>query len=97
MPGCRGLVSDETTPVAIQVVAPPDTILVGDTVAIEVHALNRSGDTIPGAPLGLRSFNPDTVGVVAGTLSVTGLMPGPGQVQAFSGNLPGTPFRIVVQ
>ena len=78
-------------------VAPPDTIVVGDTVPIEVHALNRSGDSIPGAPLELVSNHPDTVAVVSGTLAVVGLVPGRGDVFARTGNLPSAVFRIVVK
>ena len=77
--------------------SPPDTILLGDTVAIEVHALNRSGGSIPGAPLELFSDDPDTIAVVSGALAVVGLVPGRGDLIAKSGDLPSAPFRIVVK
>ena len=94
---CRGLVSGDSTPVAVQVVAPPDTILVGDTIPIDVRVLNRSGDSIPGAPVALVSLNPDTIGVDSARLAVVGLAAGPGQVIAKAGSLPSQPFRIIVK
>ena len=94
---CRGLVSGDSTPVAVQVVAPPDSILVGDTIPIDVRVLNRSGDSIPGAPVALVSLNPDTIGVDSARLAVVGLAKGPGQVIAKTGSLPSQPFRIIVK
>jgi hypothetical protein len=94
---CRGLVSGDSTPVAVQVVAPPDSLLIGDTVPIEVHVLNRSGDSIPGAPIALVSLNPDTIGIDSARQAVVGIAAGPGQVIAKTGSLPSQPFRIVVK
>ena len=94
---CKGLVSGDSVPVAVQVVAPPDSMLVGDTVHIDVHVLNRSGDSIPGAPIVLLSLNPDTIGVDSARQAVVGLAAGPGQVIAKTGSLPSQPFRIVVK
>ena len=97
MVSCQGLVSGDSTPVAVQVVAPPESLLVGDTVPVEVHALNRSGDSIPGAALFLVSLNPDTIGIDSARLAVIGLAVGPGQVIAKVGSLPSQPFRILVK
>ena len=94
---CQGLVSGDSTPVAVQVVAPPDTILVGDTIPIDVRVLNRSGDSIPGAPVALVSLNPDTIGIDTASLAVVGIAAGPGQVIAKAGSLPSQPFRIIVK
>jgi len=93
---CRGFLSDDATAVALRVIAPPDSLAVGDTVPIAVEALNRSGDVIPGAPLLLISLTPDTIGIDSAALAVIGLMPGPGDVVAGTGNLRTAPFRIVV-
>jgi hypothetical protein len=94
---CKGLVSGDATPVAIVVLNPPDTILLGDTVDIIARALNRSGDTIGGAPIALQSLKPDTIGIDSARLAVIGLASGSGDVLARSGNLPSSTFRIVVQ
>lgn len=93
---CRGFVSDESTPVALQVIAPPESLAVGDSTPITVQVLNRSGDVIPDAEAFLLSLNPDTVGIAAATLAVVGLVPGPGDVVAGTGNLRSAPFRIIV-
>lgn len=95
---CKGLVSGDSTPVAVQVVAPPDSIHVGDTVTIEVHVLNRSGDSIPGAPIALFALTPDTaVGIDSARQAVVGLKVGSGSVVAKTGSLPSQPFLILVK
>jgi hypothetical protein len=93
---CRGFLSDESSPVALQVIAPPESLAVGDTAAITAEALNRSGEVIPGAPMFLVSLDPDTIGVSAAGLAVVGLQPGPGEVLVGTGNLRSAPFRIIV-
>ena len=94
---CSGLTSSDSTPVAIEFVAPPDTIVVGDTVPLHILALNRSGDSIVGAPLTLFSLDTDTIAVDSARLAVIGLLAGHGRVVARSGNLPSFPLTIVVK
>src|SRR5207248_1784329 len=55
---CEGLATSATTPYAVVVVAPPDSMHVNDTVVIHARAINRSGDSIPGAILTLVSLDP---------------------------------------
>ncbi len=93
---CRGFLSDDATAVAVRVIAPPDSIAVGDTIPLTVEALNRSGDVIPGAPVILATLTPDTLGIDSARLAVIGLMPGPGDALAGVGSLRTAPFRIVV-
>jgi hypothetical protein len=79
-------------------VFPPDTIAVGDTVPITVQALNRSGDTIPGADVFLLTLTPDTIAIGPDSVSVIGVIGGGGaNLQAGVGNLRSTPFRIIVR
>jgi hypothetical protein len=82
-------------PVAIEFVAAPDTIGVGDTVFVAVRVLNRDGDSIPGAPVGLTSLD-TTLGIDTARQAVIGCYPGPGRVVASSGNLLSDPLRIIV-
>jgi hypothetical protein len=94
---CEGFSVSDTTPVAIEVVKPPDSIHVGDTIPIHVRALNRSGDSIAAVVL-LTSLNPDTLGVDTAKTAVIGRAPGPGQIVASTANsLHSSPFRIVVR
>lgn len=93
---CRGFLSDDASPVALQVIAPPDSLAVGDTATITVEALNRSGDVIPDAVIFLISLTPDTIGVAGTGVAVVGLAPGPGDVLAQTGSLRSAPFRIRV-
>jgi hypothetical protein len=83
--------------VAIQFVSPPDTILVNDTVPLQVRVLNRAGDSIPGAVVTLTSLDPDTIGIDSARQAVIGIVAGSGRVVARSGSLPSDPFRIVVK
>jgi hypothetical protein len=97
LPACTGLTSGENEPVAIEVIGAPDTILVNDTVPIHIRALNRSGDSIPDAPLRLFSLTPDTLGVDSARLAVIGLAPGPGWAVAAVARLSSDSFRIIVR
>jgi hypothetical protein len=83
--------------VAIEIVHPPDSVLVGDTVVIHARVLNRSGDSIPGAPMALISLTPDTLGVDAARFAVVGKAKGPGQAIVKSADLPSSPFLIPVK
>lgn len=68
----------------------------GDTVFIPIRVLDRSGNSVPGAPVSLTSLNPDTLGIDTTTQSVIGLMAGPGRIVASSGALRSEPFLITV-
>lgn len=96
---CQGFTSGENEPIAVQLVNPPDTILVNDTVVIQVRVLNRSGDSIPGAPVALHSLSPDTLGVDSVRMAIVGRLPGKANFVAVatSANLPSAPFPVVVK
>jgi hypothetical protein len=94
---CSGLTSSDTTPVAVEFVAPPDTIAVADTVPLHIRALNRTGDSIVGASIVLVSLTPDTIGVDSARLAVIGLLAGRGRVVARAGSLPSNALTIVVK
>jgi hypothetical protein len=81
----------------VVVVAPPDSLHVNDTVVIHARAINRSGDSIPGALLRLVSLDPDTLGVDSGRFAVVGVAPGPAKAIVKAGNLASNPFSILVR
>ncbi len=89
--------SADDVPVAVEIVDPPDSIVVGDTVPVGVRALNRSGDSIPGAALSLISLDPDSIAVPPGQLAVVGLVQGGGRIVAKAGDLPSDPLRILIR
>lgn len=100
---CMGLTGGDTQAVAIEFVAPPDTIHVDSTKVVNVRVLNRSGDSIPGAVWVLLSLSPDTIGIDSARHAVIGLRwadttrhTGTGRILARSGDLPSAPFRIIV-
>lgn len=82
---------------AIDVVAPPDSILLNDTIVIHLRVLNRSGDSIIGAPVALVSLTPDTLGIDSARTAVVGKRKGPGRAIARSGDLVSVPFAVVVK
>ena len=94
---CEGLTSGDAKPVAIEIVQPPDSIHIGDTVAIHVRVLNRAGDSIIGAPVALSAINPDTIGVDSAKTAVIGKVAGIGQVVASSGGFHSDIFRIPIK
>lgn len=96
--GCTGLISGDSDPVAIELVAPPSTIAVNETLAIVTRALNRSGDVIPGVVPVLVPLNPDTLGVTDDGSALIGRLAGAGRyVAAISGtNLQTSVFPISV-
>ena len=94
---CTGLTGGDSEAVAIEFVAPPDTITVNETTVVNVRVLNRSGDSIPGAAWVLLSLSPDTIGIDSARHAVIGLMAGAGRILARTGDLPSAPFRIVVK
>lgn len=100
---CTGLTGGDTQAVAIEFVAPPDTIAVDETTVVNVRVLNRSGDSIPGAAWVLLTLAPDTIGIDTARHAVIGLRwadttrhSGSGRILARSGDLPSSPFRIIV-
>lgn len=62
-----------------------------------VRALDRNGDSIPGAPIALVSLAPDTISADSAQRTVTGLLPGTGRIIARYRGLTTEPFRIVVR
>jgi hypothetical protein len=62
-----------------------------------VRALNRAGDSIPGAPITLITLTPDTLGVVPQQHTVFGIAAGPGRIVARTGDLVTQPLRVVVR
>lgn len=95
--GCQGLTSSDAKAVAIEVVAPPDSLHVNDTIAIHVRVLNRNGDSIPSAPVRLVSLTPDTLGIDSSRTAIVGIHVGPGKFVAFSGSLPSVPIAVIVK
>lgn len=98
---CTGL-STGNAPVSIEFVQPPESVLVGDTVALTIRALDRSGDSLPNAAIVLTSLSPDTLGVDSARLAVIGLFADSvtkhtvGLVIASTGNLRSQPLAITV-
>lgn len=93
---CTGLTGGDS-PVAIEFVDPPDTIVVGVPTPVRVRALNRDGDSLPGAPIALVSLTPDTIAADSAQRTVTGLLAGSGRIIARVGALVTEPFRIVAR
>lgn len=80
------------------VLAPPDSIAVNDTVVIQARAINRNGDSIPGASLTLVSLDPDTMGVDSARFAVIGIVAGgTGRAIVKVGNLASNPFLIPIK
>ncbi len=78
------------------ILAPPDSLAIGQSIVIHARALNRAGDTIAAAPLQLVSLNPDTMGVDTATFSVIGKLAGTGRAIVTSGGLRSNPFLIPI-
>lgn len=69
---------------------------VGDTVVMQVRVLNRSGDSIPGAPVVI--FSQDSLlAVDSARLAVIAKYAGTGHVVARSGSLPSAPLPIPIK
>jgi len=96
MAACEGLTSGENVPVAVQFVQPPNSMHVGDTVVLRVRVLNRSGDSIPGAPVSLFSVD-SLLTVDAARMAVVAHYTGTGKVVAKSGSLPSDPLPIPIK
>ncbi len=69
----------------------------GQTIPIHVRVLNRSGDSIVGAPVVLISLTPDTLGIDTPQVALVGKIAGHGRAFARSGDLPSDPFPVVVK
>lgn len=97
--GCQGYSTDFTTPVAVAIVTtqvPPLMVEELDTFRVGVVVLNRAGDTVPGSAVRLVSLDPDTLAIDSAPLGVIGVLPGPGRVVAFAGNLQSAPLLVTV-
>jgi hypothetical protein len=92
---CTGLSSPDD-PIAIEFVAPPASIAVADTVVLHIRVLSRSGDTIPGAPIGLLSLVDSVLTVDSALRAVIGVQAGAGRIVASSGNIISDPLAITV-
>ena len=86
-----------SVPVAIEFVQPPDSMHVGDTVALHIRVLNRSGDSIVGAPLIIFSNDADTMAVDSVQLLVIAKVKGTGRIVARSGTFPSNPLLIPIK
>lgn len=84
-------------PVAIVFTQHPDSMHVGDTVLLGIRVLNRSNDTIVGAPIALFSNDPDTMAVDTVRLAVIAKIVGTGRIVARSGALPSAPLLIPIK
>jgi hypothetical protein len=69
---------------------------VGDTLVLRVRVLNRSGDSIPGAPVALVSLD-SLMAVDSARFAVIAKFAGTGHVVAKSGSLPSDPLPITIQ
>ena len=97
---CSSISSDANAPLAIEFVLPHFTsslvVQEFDTVPIVVRVLSHAGDTIPGAPVQLVSFAPDTLAVDTQPLRLVGVRPGHARLVATSGNLRSDPLAVTV-
>jgi hypothetical protein len=84
--GCSDLTEGAGGVIELRVVTPtPANIEVGQTLQLSATALDKDGNVVS-TPVTWQA--PDTTLTVdAGTGAITGLFPGPGRVQAFSGSL----------
>jgi hypothetical protein len=99
---CASIAGDANAPLAIEFVLPtftrPFIVDRFDTVLIGVRVRNNAGDTIPGAPVQVISFAPDTLAVdtLPLPLALVGLRTGPARVVAISGRLHSDPLVVSV-
>jgi hypothetical protein len=85
--GAGGVVELEVTQPAVT------TIEVGQQLQLTARALNRDGDPVT-VPISWRT--PDATLTVDDTGLVTGVAPGPGEVQAFAGSLASARISLTV-
>ena len=89
---CSGLEEGEGGVVAVEVEIPEvSTLEVGEQVQVVAHALDVDGQVVE-VPLQWQSTTAAVT--VDGTGLVTGVQPGPADVQAFSGSLPSEPVSL---
>jgi hypothetical protein len=82
---CSDLTEGAGGVVELEVLQPATTTIeVGQTLQLSAHALNRDGNPVD-VPITWRTS--DATLTVDDTGLVTGVAPGPGQVQAFAGTL----------
>ena len=97
---CASISGDANAPLAIEFVLPhfttAFTVEEFDTVPIHVRVRNNAGDTIPGAPVHVVSFAPDTLAVDSALPGLIGLRPGHSRVIAISGSLRSNPLAVTV-
>lgn len=95
--GCSSLTEGAGGVVGLEIRAPDlKTIEVGETLQLSAVALDKNGDPIA-APVTWAT--PDTTLTVDATGAITGLHPGVGRVQAFSGSLASslTSFTVIAR
>ncbi len=92
--GCSNLTEGAGGVVELEIRQPAVTqIEVGDTLRLSARALDRNGDPVD-VPITWRT--PDSTLTVDAQGLVTGVSPGPGQVQAFAGSLPSARVALTV-
>jgi hypothetical protein len=83
--GCSGLTEGAGGVVELEITQPAiTTIEVGQVLQLTARALDRDGNPVA---VPITWLTPDTTLTVDGTGLVTGIAPGPGQVQAVAGSL----------
>lgn len=92
--GCSDLTEGAGGVVELEVRQPDvTTIQVGQTLQLSARALNRDGDPVDVA---ITWRTPDPTLTVDDQGLVTGIAPGPGQVQAFAGSLASNRVSLTV-
>jgi hypothetical protein len=92
--GCSNLTEGAGGVVELEIRQPAITqIEVGEMLQLEARALDRDGNPVA-VPISWRT--PDATLTVSETGLVTGVAPGPGQVQAFAGSLPSARISLTV-
>jgi len=95
---CRGLVLDPARVIALEIPAPPASLVVGDTTRLTVRALNAQGDEVADAPIRWAIVDTGVVGFTIDSVSglVTAVEPDTGRVQARVESLRSDPILITV-
>ena len=92
--GCSNLTEGAGGVVEVEIRQPAiTTIEVGATLQLTARALNRDGDPVD---VPITWLTTDATITVDGQGLVTGVAPGPGQVQAFAGNLGSARVQLTV-
>jgi hypothetical protein len=97
---CASISGDANAPLAIEFVLPnfttPFIVDEFDTVQIGVRVRNNAGDTIPGAPVQLVSFAPDTLAIDSALRGLIGVRLGHARLVAISRGLHSDPLVVAV-